>query len=188
MALFRATSNPQATLKLEAASRRLDKPTSAPRPAVKSAAPLELRRGSIREAVINVIASSDEELSPRLIHREAAKALGTPVRRHTIDTALSKLVADPSSAIAKVGRGLYSSSSNEAPQAPSPQTKMLQGQVRDVLQTAGSAMRTAEIWAAVDARLDEPISYDGVAVVLSNLAKQSSGGVRRVKPGWYSHA
>lgn len=109
MALFRALSNPQVTLKLEVAQRKLHKIISLTPAVNKPKEPLTLRRGAIREAVIEVLGQADEALVPLEVRRRAAHLLGRPVPRHTIDTCLSKVVADPDVPVAKVGPGRYAS-------------------------------------------------------------------------------
>lgn len=181
MALFRACTNPQATLKLEAAYRKL--PTILPLgpPTDKPAEPLKLRRGAIREAVIVVLAQADQALAPLEVRRRAAHRLGRPVRRHTIDTFLAKLVADPAAPVTKVGPAQYANVDPAIRVCPDSQMSAIQERVLDVLRTASVAVRPAEIWAAIEAQHGDAMSYDAVASFLSLAAKYPDLPVERVK-------
>ena len=181
MALFRACSNPQATLKLEAAHRKRAETLGSGVSARKPAAPMTLRRGAIREAVIEVLTQADDALAPHEICRRAARQLGRAVGRHTIDTCLAKVVADPTTPIARVKPGRYglADETELAPLDPKvePMLAVLRGSARP--------MRPAEIWAAIESETCESTSYDAVAGVLSRAAKHPEVPIERVKRGWY---
>jgi hypothetical protein len=182
MALFRACSNSQVTLNLEAAARKLELILPANKPINKKPGKLAPLRGSIREAVINTLAASDEELPPRQIHHETARRLGWEVRRHTIDTSLAKVVADPTVPIVKAGPGKYRY--NVDAEIPI-ESNALGDQVVAVLNGAKQPMRAAEVWAAIEGGQNREVSYDSVAAMLSRLAKHKASPVVRAKPGQY---
>lgn len=46
-------------------------------------------------------------------------------------------------------------------------------------------VRPAEVWAAVEARGGDAMSYDAVASFLSFVAKTPDLPIERVRPGWY---
>lgn len=186
MALFRALCEPRRTLRLEAATRKLNTILLCGPQIDKSAEPLTLRRGAIREAVIEVLMQADGAIAPLEVRRRAASRLGRSVNRSTIDSCLMKAVADPTVPVVKVNPGRYASATSDVPEPvdSSPQVKVIQERALAILTAAEVPMRPAEIWAAVEAGGD-PMSYDAVASFLSLAAKRPDLPVERVKRGWY---
>lgn len=190
MALFRATSNPQATLKLDAAYRALEQIISGSGASDKPPKPLTMRRGSIREAVTEVLVQADDVLAPHELHKRTARRLGRPVRRHTIDASLSKVVADPVAPVSKVGPGRYTGVAGEEPKVlpVGGQAAELRDRVLASLRSAPGATRPADIWASIEANHGEPVSYDAVANFLSLAVKHPDIPIKRVSRGWYGPA
>jgi hypothetical protein len=112
-ALFRALAEPRHTLKLESAAQRLNGIVLSDAPAEQPAAPLTLRRGAIREAVIEVLMQADEALAPLEVRRRAASGLG-----RSITGADRQLPHErrnrPGRAGEEAGLGLYASTPWEA--------------------------------------------------------------------------
>lgn len=190
MALFRATSNPRLAPKLEAAYRQFGvsaESGTVPAPTGKT---LSLRQGAVREAVIGVIMESDVVLSTLEIQRRVVARLGRPVKRHTVDTRLYDIVADPTSPIAKVGPARYARTDGDGAGISRVDVELQVGavveQVLAVLESAPAPMRPVEIWSAVEADAGEKVSYNAVASFLSLAAKHPDISVARVKRGWYA--
>lgn len=187
MALFRALCEPRRTLKLETAARKLENILTSAPSADKPAEPLALRRGAIREAVIEVLMQADGAIAPLEVRRRAASRVGQPVNRSTIDSCLMKVVADPDAPVVKVGPGRYASTADEVsePAPLSPQMELIWKRALAVLRTSNDPMRPAEIWSAVEAQHGEATSYEAIASFLSFAAKHPDLPIERVKRGWY---